>query len=76
MLMKSLLSVDTGGTIKVNNCPNSTIDGETYYGSIINMGIKNPDGSVCYIKGILKDIRAKIGKQPGDTLQVTVQERE
>ena len=27
--------------------------------------MKNADGSVCYIIGILKEIRAKIGKQPG-----------
>jgi hypothetical protein len=39
------------------------------------MGVKNPDGSICYIIGILKDIRAKIGKQPGDTVRVTVRER-
>jgi len=45
-------------------------------GSIVNMGVKNPDGSVCYIIGILKDIRAKIGKQPGDTVRVTIRERE
>jgi len=54
----------------------ATFDGEPYEGSIVNMGVKNNDGSVCYIIGILKDIRAKIGKQPGDTVRVTVQERE
>ena len=52
-----------------------TFDGEPYDGSVVNMGVKNPDGSVCYIIGILKSIRAKIGKQPGDTLTVTVRER-
>lgn len=50
-------------------------DGEPYDGSIVNMGIKNDDGSVCYIIGIRKDIRAKIGKQPGDMVSVTVRER-
>ena len=30
----------------------------------------------CYIIGLRKDIRAKIGKQAGDTVRVTVQERE
>ena len=51
-----------------------TFDGEPYEGSIVNMGLKNDDGSICYLIGILKDIRAKIGKQPGDTVAVTVQE--
>jgi hypothetical protein len=54
----------------------ATFDGEPYDGSVVNMGVKNPDGSVCYVIGILKDIRAKIGKQPGDTVKVTVRERE
>lgn len=52
-----------------------TFDGEGYDGSVVNMGVKNDDGSVCYIIGILKAIRAKIGKQPGDTVHVTVCER-
>ena len=59
------------GRVKVH----ATFDGEPYDGSIVNMGVKNPDGSVCYILGILKDIRNKIKKQPGDTVHVTVQER-
>ncbi|OUQ43740.1 enoyl-ACP reductase [Gemmiger sp. An120] len=49
-----------------------TFDGEPYSGSIVNMGVKNEDGSICYIIGIRKDIREKIGKQPGDTVRVTV----
>ncbi len=53
----------------------TTFDDEPYDGSIVNMGVKNPDGLVCYIIGVRKDIRAKIGKQPGDTVRVTVQER-
>ncbi len=60
------------GRVKVS----ATFDGETYQGSVVNMGVKNGDGSVCYIIGIRKDIRAKIGKQPGDTVHVTIQERE
>ena len=59
------------GRIKVH----ATFDGELYDGSIVNMGVKNPDGSVCYIIGIRKDIRTKIGKQAGDTVQVTIRER-
>jgi hypothetical protein len=60
------------GRVKVH----ATFNGEPYDGSIVNMGVKNADGSVCYILGIRKDIRAKIGKQPGDTVTVTVRERE
>lgn len=54
----------------------ATFDGEPYDGYVVNMGMKNDDGSICYIIGILKDIRAKIAKQPGDTVRVTIQERE
>jgi hypothetical protein len=53
----------------------AAFDGEPYEGSIVNMGLKNEDGSVCYIIGILKDIRAKIGKQPGDTVRVIIHEK-
>jgi len=53
----------------------ATFDGEPYDGSIVNMGVKNPDGSICYIIGIRKDIRAKIDKQTGDTVKVTVRVR-
>ena len=60
------------GRVKVH----ATFDGEPYDGSIVNMGVKNDDGSVCYIIGVRKDIRARIGKQPGDSVLVTVRERE
>ncbi len=56
------------GRVKVH----AEFDGEPYNGSIVNMGLKNPDGSICYIIGIRKDIRQKIGKQPGDTLHVAI----
>ena len=59
------------GRVKVH----ATFDGEPYDGSVVNMGVKNADGSICYILGIRKDIRAKIGKRPGDTVRVTVRER-
>ena len=59
------------GRIKVH----ATFDGEPYDGSVVNMGVKNPDGSICYIIGIRKDIREKIDKQPGDSVRVTVRER-
>jgi hypothetical protein len=60
------------GRVKVH----ATFDGEPYDGSVVNMGMKNPDGTVCYIIGLRKDIRAKIGKQEGDTVRVTIRERE
>ncbi len=59
------------GRVKVH----ASFDGVPYEGSIVNIGIKNGDGSVCYIIGIRKDIRKKIGKQPGDTVTVKIQER-
>lgn len=59
------------GRVKVH----ATFDGEHYDGSIVNMGVKNADGSVCYIIGLRKDIRAKIGKQPGSMVKVTITER-
>jgi len=55
------------GRIKVR----ATFDSVPYDGSIVNMGVKNADGSICYIIGIRKDIRAQIGKQPGDLVSVT-----
>ena len=60
------------GRVKVH----ATFDGEDYDGSIVNMGVKNPDGSVCYIIGIRKDIRAKIDKHPGDIVHVTIKARD
>jgi len=60
------------GRVKVH----ATFDGAPYDGSVVNMGVKNPDGSVCYIIGIRKDIREKIGKQPGDSVRVVLWERE
>ena len=56
------------GRVKVT----ATFDGIPYDGSIVNMGVKNPDGSICYVIGVRKDIRAKIGKQPGDSIRVTI----
>ncbi len=50
----------------------ATFDGIEYMGSVVNMGVKNADGSVCYILGMLKDIRKKLSKSIGDTVHVTV----
>ena len=59
------------GRVKVH----ATFGGEPYDGSIVNMGIKHDDGTICYILGLRKDIRAKINKQPGDSVMVTIQPR-
>jgi hypothetical protein len=47
----------------------ASFDGEHYDGSLVRM--KTP----CHILGIRKEIRAKIGKQPGDTVHVILTER-
>lgn len=60
------------GRVKIH----ATFDGEPYDGSIVNMGVRNDDGDICYIIGVRKDIRCRIGKQPGDSVLVTVRERE
>lgn len=60
------------GRVKVH----ATFDGEPYDGSIVNMGVRDADGNICYVIGVRKDIRSRIGKQPGDRVLVTVRERE
>ena len=47
----------------------ATFDGVPYAGSLVRMGTPG------HILGMRKDIRAQIGKQPGDTVHVTVRER-
>ena len=47
-----------------------------YDGSIVNMGVKNPDGSVCYIIGVLKAIRNKLKKHDGDMVHVVINTRD
>jgi len=59
------------GRVKVH----ASFDGVPYEGSIVNMGITRADGSICYIVGIRKDIRAQINKQPGDTVSVSIKQR-
>lgn len=48
----------------------ATFDGEAYQGSLVRMG------TPCHILGIRKDIRARIGKGPGDSVKVTLRPRE
>ena len=52
------------GRVKVQ----ATFDGHPYQGSLVKMG------TACHIIGIRKDIRKAIGKQPGDSVQVTIRE--
>ncbi len=52
----------------------ATFDGEPYQGSIVNMGLKHADGSICYIIGVRQDIRQKINKQPGNGVEVTIKQ--
>lgn len=59
------------GRVKVH----ATFDGIPYDGSIVNMGVKHTDGSICYILGILKSIRQKLKKNISDTVEVTITER-
>ena len=54
----------------------ASFDGIPYDGSIVNMGVKNPDGSVCYIIGVLKAIRNRLNKRDGDRIHVVVEPRE
>ena len=53
------------GRVKVH----ATFDGVPYDGSLVRM--KTPG----HIIGVLKAIRKEIGKQPGDRVSVTIQER-
>lgn len=50
----------------------ASFDGIPYDGSIVNMGVKDKDGSICYIIGVLKSIRKQLGKKGGDSIQVKI----
>ena len=50
-------------------------DGVPYDGSIVNMGLKNPDGSVCYVIGVLKAIRTVLQIREGDMIHVLIVDR-
>lgn len=53
------------GRVKVH----VTFDGVPYDGSLVRMGTPG------HVIGVRKDIRAQIGKQPGDVVRVTIRER-
>ena len=46
------------GRVKVH----ATFDGHPYDGSIVNMGMKDEVGNICYILGIQKAISVAIGR--------------
>ena len=48
----------------------ATFDGINYDGSLVKMGTER------HIIGVLKSIRKELGKQGGDSIHVTIQERE
>ena len=56
------------GRVKVH----ASFDGISYDGSIVNMGLKNEDGSICCIIGVRKEIRKKLNKTDGDMLHVCI----
>ena len=58
------------GRVKVH----AIFDGVPYDGSIVKMGVKNADGSVCYIIGVLKSIRTRIGKKDGEMIHVVIEQ--
>ena len=59
------------GRVKVH----AAFDGIPYDGSIVNMGVKDEKGEICYVIGVLKSIRKQLGKKDGDTIHVTISER-
>ena len=59
------------GRLKVE----AAFDGVPYSGSVVNMGVKDADGNICYIIGITKAIRQKIGKTFGDSVEVAITPR-
>lgn len=48
----------------------AAFDGVEYEGQLVRMG------TPCHVIGLRKDIRARIGKQPGDTVHVVLRGRE
>ena len=59
------------GRVKVH----AIFDGIPYDGSIVNMGVKDSQGNICYVIGVLKSIREKLGKKDGDSIHIVIEER-
>ena len=60
------------GRVKVH----AEFNGIPYDGSIVNMGLKDENGNIRYVLGVLKAIRKKLGVADGDSLHVKITERE
>lgn len=56
------------GRLKVQ----ATFDGHPYSGSVVNMGVTDAAGNICYIIGVTKAVRTAIGKTFGDTVEVVL----
>ena len=59
------------GRVKVH----AEFDGIPYNGSIVNMGLTDSQGNVCYIIGVQKSSREKLGKRDGDSVHILIEER-
>ena len=59
------------GRVKVH----AEFDSIPYDGSIVNMGVRDEEGNVCYLIGLLKAIRKQLGKGDGDSVHVVIRER-
>ncbi|MBQ9613508.1 MAG: DUF1905 domain-containing protein [Lachnospiraceae bacterium] len=59
------------GRVKVH----AEFDGIPYDGSIVNMGVKDENGNVCWVIGVLKAIRKQLNKGDGDSVHVLIRER-
>ena len=60
------------GRIKVH----ALFDGIPYDGSVVNMGVKDEEGNICYIIGVIKAIRRQLQKQDGDVIHTVITLRE
>lgn len=56
------------GRLKVH----AEFDGIPYDGSVVNMGLKDEEGNIVYIIGVLKKIRTSLGKGDGDSVHVHI----
>ena len=59
------------GRVKVR----ASFDGVPYDGSIVNMGVRDENGNICYVIGVLKSIRDRLCKSDGDTIEVQICQR-
>ena len=49
-------------------------DSIPYSGSIVNMGVKDENGNVCYVIGLLKAIRKQLNKGDRDSVHVVIKQ--